>query len=182
MIIFTPAYDSYAPMIRRAGGTPVEVALRPPQWRIDQDSLQAAVTARTCAILFNNPQNPTGRLFDAAELEAVASVARKHDLLVIADEVWEHVVLDGARFVPIASLDEMAQRTIKVGSAGKIFSLTGWKVGMDRRGARARRGRGASAPVSDLLDGAQSPVRRRLWLERRQFMASANARPLPTFA
>ena len=129
VIIFTPAYDSYAPMIRRGGGTPVEVELRPPQWRIDPAALEAAVNPRTRAILFNNPHNPTGRLFDADELEMVAAVAREHGLIVISDEVWEHVLLDGRSFTPIATLPGMAERTIKIGSAGKIFSLTGWKVG-----------------------------------------------------
>ena len=129
VIILTPAYDSYAPMIRRGGGTPVEVKLRPPQWRIDPAALEAAVNPRTRAILFNNPHNPTGRLFDADELETVAAVAREHGLIVISDEVWEHVLLDGRSFTPIATLPGMAERTIKIGSAGKIFSLTGWKVG-----------------------------------------------------
>ena len=129
VVIFTPAYDSYAPMIRRAGATPREVALRPPSWRIDRDALEAVVTTRTRAILFNNPHNPTGRLFDAGELQAVADVANKHDLTVLSDEVWEHVLLDGGRFRPIATLSGMAERTVKAGSAGKIFSLTGWKVG-----------------------------------------------------
>jgi aspartate/methionine/tyrosine aminotransferase len=129
VIIFTPAYDSYAPMIRRGGGVPVEVPLRPPGWDIERASLEAAVTAKTRAIMLNNPLNPAGKLFDRDELEVVASVAREHDLIVISDEVWEHVVLDGRRFTPIASLRGMAERTIKVGSAGKIFSLTGWKVG-----------------------------------------------------
>jgi aspartate/methionine/tyrosine aminotransferase len=129
VIIFTPAYDSYAPMIRRSGGKPVETALQPPGWRIDRTMIEASVTDRTRAILFNNPHNPAGRLFDADELEAVASVARERDLIVISDEVWEHIVLDGGRFTPLASLPGMAERTIKIGSAGKIFSLTGWKVG-----------------------------------------------------
>jgi aspartate/methionine/tyrosine aminotransferase len=129
VIIFTPAYDSYAPMIRRSGGTPVEVALQPPHWRIDAAVLEAAITAKTRAILFNNPHNPAGRLFEGAELEVLANAAREHDLIVISDEVWEHVLLGGQRFVPIASLPGMAKRTIKIGSAGKIFSLTGWKVG-----------------------------------------------------
>jgi aspartate/methionine/tyrosine aminotransferase len=79
--------------------------------------------------MFNNPHNPSGRLFDAVDLEALASVARDHDLTVISDEVWEHVVLDGRRFTPLATMPDMAERTIKIGSAGKIFSLTGWKVG-----------------------------------------------------
>ena len=129
VIIFSPAYDSYAPMIRRGGATPVEVALQPPAWRIDKAAIDEAVTARTKAIILNNPHNPAGRLFDASELDAVAAVARAHDLIVISDEVWEHVLLDGRHFTPLASLPGMAERTIKVGSAGKIFSLTGWKVG-----------------------------------------------------
>jgi N-succinyldiaminopimelate aminotransferase len=129
VIVFTPAYDSYAPMIRRGGGTPVEVALQPPAWRIDPQSLAAAVSSKTRAIIVNNPHNPTGRLFDADELETIAAFAREHDLIVISDEVWEHVLLDGRAFLPISALAGMAERTIKVGSAGKIFSLTGWKVG-----------------------------------------------------
>jgi len=128
-IVFTPAYDAYAPLIRRAGATVHELPLRPPGWRIDPDSLEAAIGPKTRAIIFNNPHNPTGRLFDPKELAAVASVALEHDLVVISDEVWEHILLDGQSFTPLASLPGMAERTIKCGSAGKIFSLTGWKVG-----------------------------------------------------
>jgi aspartate/methionine/tyrosine aminotransferase len=129
VIILTPAYDSYAPMIRRAGAIPVEVALQPPGWRIDRDALERAVTPKSRAMIFNNPHNPAGRLFSGEELESVAAFIREHDLIVIADEVWEHVVLDGRRFTPIATVPGMADRTIKIASAGKIFSLTGWKVG-----------------------------------------------------
>jgi aspartate/methionine/tyrosine aminotransferase len=129
VIILTPAYDCYAPMIRRGGGVVREVALKPPQWRIERDALEAAVSPKTSAILFNNPHNPAGRLFEGDELETVAAVAREHDLTVISDEVWEHILLDGQRFTSLASLPGMAERTIKIGSAGKIFSLTGWKVG-----------------------------------------------------
>jgi aspartate/methionine/tyrosine aminotransferase len=129
VIIFTPAYDSYAPMIRRAGGIPREAAIRPPQWHIEREALEVAIGPRTRAILFNNPHNPAGRLFDRADLETIAETARAHDLIVISDEVWEHITLDGQRFTPLASLPGMAERTIKIGSAGKIFSLTGWKVG-----------------------------------------------------
>jgi N-succinyldiaminopimelate aminotransferase len=129
VIIFTPAYDSYAPMIRRAGGTPVEVALQPPEWRIEHDALERAIGPQTKAIIFNNPHNPAGRLFDSDELEAIAAVARDRNLIVISDEVWEHVLLDRRQFTPIATLPGMAERVIKIGSAGKIFSLTGWKVG-----------------------------------------------------
>ena len=128
-ITFTPAYDAYAPLIRRAGASVREVALQPPGWRIDRAALAAAIGPKTRAIIFNNPHNPTGRLFDADELEAVASVARDHNLVVISDEVWEHILLDGQSFTPLAALPGMAERTIKCGSAGKIFSLTGWKIG-----------------------------------------------------
>ena len=129
VIVFTPAYDCYAPTIRRAGGIVREIALQPPAWRIDKAALEAAIGARTRAIVFNNPHNPTGRLFDADELEALASSAIKHGLTVISDEVWEHILLDGQTFTPLASLPGMTERTLKVGSAGKIFSLTGWKIG-----------------------------------------------------
>ena len=129
VVIFTPAYDSYAPMIRRAGATPVEVALKPPEWRIDRADIEAAITPKTRAMIFNNPHNPAGRLFDAGELDVIATVAREHDLTIIADEVWEQIVLEGQGFTSLATLPGMAARTIKIGSAGKIFSLTGWKVG-----------------------------------------------------
>ena len=129
VIIFTPAYDSYAPMIRRAGGTVREIALKPPGWRIERDAVEAAIGPKTRAILFNNPQNPTGRLFDRDELRVIADVATANDLIVISDEVWEHILLDGQAFTPLATLPGMPERTLKIGSAGKIFSLTGWKVG-----------------------------------------------------
>ncbi len=129
VIVFTPAYDSYAPMIRRAGAIVREIALRPPEWRIERESVEAAIGLKTRAILFNNPHNPTGRLFGADELAIVADAARAHDLIVISDEVWEHILLDRQAFTPLATLPGMAARTLKIGSAGKIFSLTGWKVG-----------------------------------------------------
>lgn len=129
VIVFTPAYDSYAPMIRRAGGIVREIALRPPEWRIEPDAVEAAIGPKTRVILFNNPHNPAGRLFGRDELQLVAETAKAHDLLIISDEVWEHILLDGQSFTPIAALPGMAERTLKIGSAGKIFSLTGWKVG-----------------------------------------------------
>ena len=129
VIVLTPAYDAYVPLIRRAGGLPVEVALQPSGWRIERAALEAAVGPKTRAIVFNNPHNPTGRLFDRDELAAVAEVSVVNDLILISDEVWEHILLDGQSFTPIASLPGMAERTLKCGSAGKIFSLTGWKIG-----------------------------------------------------
>ena len=129
VILLTPAYDAYAPLVRRAGGVIREVALQPPGWRIERNALEAVISPKTRAIIFNNPHNPTGRLFDADELAAVAEIAVANDLIVISDEVWEHILLDGQSFVPVASLHGMAERTLKCGSAGKIFSLTGWKIG-----------------------------------------------------
>ena len=128
-IVIAPAYDAYAPLVRRAGGIVREVALRAPHWHLDEAVLRAALTSQTRLIILNNPHNPTGRLFFRAELEAVANIARERDLLVLSDEVWEHVLLDGADFTSLAVLPGMAERTLKCGSAGKIFSLTGWKVG-----------------------------------------------------
>ena len=129
VIVFTPAYDAYVPLIRRAGGLPVEVALQPPGWRIERAALEAAISPGTKAIVFNNPHNPTGRLFDREELAVIAEFAVINELIVISDEVWEHILLDGQSFTPIAALPGMADRTLKCGSAGKIFSLTGWKIG-----------------------------------------------------
>lgn len=129
VIVLTPAYDAYAPLVRRAGGKVREVSLQPPGWRIERNALEAAIGPKTRAIIFNNPHNPTGRLFDADELATVAEVVVSNNLIVISDEVWEHIILDGQQFTPIASLAGMAGRTLKCGSAGKIFSLTGWKIG-----------------------------------------------------
>jgi aspartate/methionine/tyrosine aminotransferase len=128
-VVIAPAYDAYAPLIRRAGGIVREVSLRPPEWRIDEAALDAAVTPATRLIVLNNPHNPTARLFDAEELAAIARVAERHDLLVLADEVWEHVLSADGAFTPFGALPGMAARTLKCGSAGKIYSLTGWKVG-----------------------------------------------------
>nr|WP_168070971.1 aminotransferase class I/II-fold pyridoxal phosphate-dependent enzyme [Sphingomonas kaistensis] len=126
-IVIAPAYDAYAPLIRRAGGHVQEVVLRPPTWQVDRASLEAVITPATRLLVVNNPHNPTGRLLDARELQLLADVAREHDLLILSDEVWEEVLAPGVRFTSLASI--APERTIKVGSAGKIFSLTGWKVG-----------------------------------------------------
>ncbi|RST30694.1 aminotransferase [Sphingomonas ginkgonis] len=128
-IIFAPAYDAYAPLVRRAGGVVREVKLAAPGWRIEEQAVEAAVSDRTRVIIVNNPHNPTGRLFGRDELQAIAAVAQRHDLIVITDEVWEHLLLGSEPFVSMAALPGMAERTIKCGSAGKIFSLTGWKIG-----------------------------------------------------
>lgn len=129
VIIFEPAYDAYRPLIERAGGVVVPVTLCPPDWAIAVDDLLRAIGPHTRAVLFNNPMNPAARMYTAEELAVLARVCVAHDLLVISDEVWEHVRLGARRHVPLASLPGMAERTIKIGSAGKMFGLTGWKVG-----------------------------------------------------
>ncbi|MFJ9826713.1 pyridoxal phosphate-dependent aminotransferase [Streptomyces sp. NPDC101160] len=131
VIALEPYYDSYAACIAMAGGTRVPVTLRPHDgaFVLDLDELRAAVTDRTRLILLNTPHNPTGTVLSRAELTAVAELAQERDLLVVTDEVYEHLVFDGAAHVPIASLPGMRERTVTIGSAGKTYSFTGWKVG-----------------------------------------------------
>jgi N-succinyldiaminopimelate aminotransferase len=128
VIAFEPYYDSYAACVAMAGGIRVPVTLRPPDFRPDLDALRAAITPRTRLILLNSPHNPTGSVFTRAELGAIAELACERDLLVIADEVYEHMVFTGEH-VPIGSLPGMAGRTVSISSAGKTFSFTGWKIG-----------------------------------------------------
>ena len=128
VIALEPYYDSYAACIAMSGGVRVPVTLRPPAFRPDLDALAAAVTPRTRLILLNTPHNPTGVVFTPAELAAVAELACSRDLLVVTDEVYEHLVFEGEH-VPIASLPGMRERTVTISSAGKTFSFTGWKIG-----------------------------------------------------
>jgi N-succinyldiaminopimelate aminotransferase len=129
VIALEPYYDSYAACIAMAGGVRVPVTLRPPGFRLDTDALRAAVTARTTVILVNSPHNPTGMVLREDELRAIAEVACEHDLVVVTDEVYEHLTYDDVRHVPLASLDGMRERTLTISSGGKTFSFTGWKVG-----------------------------------------------------
>jgi N-succinyldiaminopimelate aminotransferase len=128
VIAFEPYYDSYAANIAMAGGVRVPVTLRPPGFRPDPDELARAITERTRLILLNTPHNPTGSVFTRDELAAIAELAVERDLLVVSDEVYEHLVFDGEH-VPIASFPGMRERTVTVSSAGKTFSFTGWKIG-----------------------------------------------------
>ncbi|MGC4107558.1 MAG: aminotransferase [Thermomicrobiales bacterium] len=129
VILFEPMYDAYLPLVRRAGGIARFVTLAPPDWTIAREALEAAVSDRTRLILFNNPLNPAARVYTRDELAVIAEFCVAHDLIAICDEVWEHVIFDGRRHVPLIDLPGMRERTVKIGSAGKIFSLTGWKVG-----------------------------------------------------
>lgn len=129
VILFQPAYDSYAPVIRRAGGTPVSVGLSPPGWHYDADALERAITPRTRLLMFNDPLNPAGKVASEGELSMIADACRRHDLIAICDEVWEDVRFDGVGHKSLMAMPGMADRVVKIGSAGKIFGLTGWKVG-----------------------------------------------------
>jgi N-succinyldiaminopimelate aminotransferase len=129
VVVLEPYYDSYTAMIQMAGGVRKPVTLRAPDFRLDADELRAAVSDRTSVLLLNSPHNPTGTVLDRAELEVVAEVAQEHDLVVVTDEVYEHLVFDGGTHVPISTLPGMFERTISISSSGKTFSLTGWKIG-----------------------------------------------------
>jgi N-succinyldiaminopimelate aminotransferase len=128
VIVFEPTYDSYAATIAMAGAAMKPVLLDAPNYALDINALRAAVSDKSRLILLNTPHNPTGKVFTRAELKAIAAVAIENDLVVVSDEVYEHMVFDGVH-VPIASLPGMRERTITIGSAGKSFSFTGWKVG-----------------------------------------------------
>lgn len=130
VILFQPMYDAYLPLVRRAGGVPRLVRLTPPDWRLTIEALEAVATPRTRAVLLSNPLNPAGSLFSDEDLATLARFCADRDLIAISDEVWEHVVFDGRPFRSLMSFASMRGRTIKIGSAGKIFALTGWKVGL----------------------------------------------------
>jgi aspartate/methionine/tyrosine aminotransferase len=129
VVLIQPLYDAYAPLIRLAGGTPRFVTCRPPEWRIERAALEAAFGPKTRAVVMNNPVNPTGRVLDAGELALLAEFCVRFDAVAICDEVWEQVVFDGATHTPLMALPGMRERAVKIGSAGKMFGLTGWKVG-----------------------------------------------------
>jgi aspartate/methionine/tyrosine aminotransferase len=129
VIVFQPVYDSYLPIIRQAGGIPRLVRLEPPHWRVTEEALRKVFTSKTRAIVFNNPLNPAAVVYPREDLELLARFCQEFDAIAICDEVWEHVTFDGLAHIPLISLEGMRDRTIKIGSAGKIFSLTGWKVG-----------------------------------------------------
>jgi aspartate/methionine/tyrosine aminotransferase len=129
VVMFQPLYDAYKPLVERAGGVARLVRLEPPHWKITSAALEAAGSARTRAVIVNSPLNPSGAMLDARERKLLADFCVAHDAIAICDEVWEHLVFDGAVHVPLMAEPGMRERTIKIGSAGKIFALTGWKVG-----------------------------------------------------
>ena len=129
VIALEPFYDSYAASIDLAGGTRVGVGVFGPDFEVDLAELEGAFTARTKALLINSPHNPTGAVLSSGQLARVAELAVRHDVLVICDEVYEHLVFDDVRHLPLAGLPGMRERTVRISSAGKTFSATGWKVG-----------------------------------------------------
>ena len=128
VVVLEPYYDSYAAMIGFSGATRSPVTLRPPDFAMHRDELEAAIGPRARVMLINSPHNPTGRVLTRAELEAIAQACVEHDLLCVTDEVYEHLVYDGEH-IPLATLPGMAQRTLTISSVGKSFSFTGWKIG-----------------------------------------------------
>lgn len=129
VILLQPAYDAYAPMVRRAGGIPVSVMLRPPYFHYDAAAIACAITPRTRVLMFNDPLNPAGTVASPAERASLARLCVEHDLIAICDEVWEDVRFDGLPHRSLMAEQGMAERTVKIGSAGKIFGITGWKIG-----------------------------------------------------
>jgi len=129
VVVFQPFYDAYLPMIRRAGGVARLVSLQPPHWRFDRAMLEGAFTERTRLVVLNNPMNPTGVVLPDEDLALLAEFCVAHDAVAVCDEVWEQVVFGNARHRPLIAFPGMRERTVKIGSAGKMFGLTGWKVG-----------------------------------------------------
>ncbi len=129
VVLIEPLYDTYLPVVRMLGAIPRLVRLTPPKWELPRAELAAAFGPRTKAILLNSPMNPSGKVFTAAELAFIADLLVKHDAYAVCDEVYEHLTYDGWRHIPLMTLPGLRDRCLRVGSAGKTFSLTGWKIG-----------------------------------------------------
>ena len=129
VVMIEPLYDSYLPIVRRAGGIPKLVRLSPPGWSLPQDELAKAFSDKTKLIILNSPMNPTGKVFNAEELKFIAGLVERYDAYAVCDEVYEHLIYDNHKHVPLITLPGMRERCLRIGSAGKTFSLTGWKIG-----------------------------------------------------
>jgi aspartate/methionine/tyrosine aminotransferase len=129
VVLMEPLYDSYLPMVRRAGGVPRLVRMAPPEWVLPQVALEAAFSKKTKLLVLNSPHNPAGKVFRSEELGFIAQMLERFDAYAVCDEVYEHLVFDGRAHIPLMALPGMRNRTLRIGSAGKTFSATGWKVG-----------------------------------------------------
>ena len=129
VILIEPLYDSYLPIVKLAGGIPKLVRVTPPSWDLPRDELAAAFSDKTKLILINSPMNPCSKVFTEDELGFIAKLCIKHDVIALCDEVYEHLVFDGRKHRPLMTFPGMRDRTVRIGSAGKTFSLTGWKIG-----------------------------------------------------
>jgi aspartate/methionine/tyrosine aminotransferase len=129
VVVFEPFYENYGPDAILSGAVPRFVKLRPPGWGFDPQDLERAFSARTRAVIVNTPNNPTGKVFTRAELEMIADLCRRHDALAVTDEIYEHILYDGAVHVPMATLPGMAERTVTINGMSKTYSVTGWRVG-----------------------------------------------------
>jgi len=129
VVVFEPFYENYGPDAILSGATPRYVTLHEPRWTFDPDELAAAFNEKTKAIIINTPNNPTGKVFTRAELEAIATLCRKWDAIAISDEIYEHIIYDGLQHIPIATIDGMAERTVTINGLSKTYSVTGWRVG-----------------------------------------------------
>ena len=129
VVVIEPLYDCYLPMIERAGGIPKRVSVEPPEWKLNGSALRAAFSDKTKLVLINSPQNPSSKVYHREELLLIADLVKEHDAIAICDEVYEHMVYDNRQHIPLMTLPGMRDRSIRIGSAGKTFSLTGWKVG-----------------------------------------------------
>jgi aspartate/methionine/tyrosine aminotransferase len=154
-IVIEPAYDSYAPMLRAAGAVVRGIRLEPPGWRLTEEALAAAFTPKTKVVMLNTPHNPVGRVFTREELQLLARFLERHDAMAICDEVYEHLTFDGREHVSLLHLPGMRERVVRIGSAGKIFSLTGWKVGWATGDAKLIR---AVANAHQFITFATSPA------------------------
>jgi aspartate/methionine/tyrosine aminotransferase len=129
VIVFEPYYENYGPDAILSGAVPRFISLREPDWSFDPDELKALFNNKTRAIILNTPNNPTGKVFSREELEMIAELCRKWDVIAITDEIYEHIVYEGRKHISIATLDGMAERTVTINAASKTFSVTGWRVG-----------------------------------------------------
>ncbi|MDA1093365.1 MAG: aminotransferase class I/II-fold pyridoxal phosphate-dependent enzyme [Acidobacteria bacterium] len=156
VVVFEPFYENYGPDAILSGAVPRYVTLHEPDWTFDPDALAAAFNDRTRAIIVNSPNNPTGKVFTRSELETIAALCHQWDVVAITDEIYEHIIYDGCRHVPMATVDGMADRTITINSLSKTYSVTGWRVGWAIAPPRLA---GAIRKVHDFLTvGAAAPL------------------------